>query len=149
MTQHERTGWRDEEISRRHRQWGYSLPAVDLDFVLIEYSRREPVALIEYKHERARSIDLSHANYEAVRRLANNYRPVSLPFFVAMYWTPFFAVRLLPMNETATAFCQRMYEFDGESAMLTEQRYVRALYRLRKIRPDDDLILGLNDWLPS
>lgn len=34
MTAQERTGWRDEEISARHRIWGVNCPAVDLDFLM-------------------------------------------------------------------------------------------------------------------
>ncbi len=32
----ERTGWRDEKISQRHREWGYNCPAVDLDFEVVD-----------------------------------------------------------------------------------------------------------------
>ena len=30
----ERTHWRDEALSERHRLWGYDCPAVDVDFLL-------------------------------------------------------------------------------------------------------------------
>ena len=32
----ERTGWRDEEISRRHRLYGVSCPMIDIDFLVSE-----------------------------------------------------------------------------------------------------------------
>lgn len=35
----ERNGWRDERISKRHRQWGRDCPAVDIDFLMLEYDR--------------------------------------------------------------------------------------------------------------
>lgn len=37
MTAHERTGYRDEEISRRHRTWGFNVPLYDIDGVLTDY----------------------------------------------------------------------------------------------------------------
>lgn len=41
MSGPERTGWRDENLSRRHREWGFHCPAVDLGFLLIEYDTGE------------------------------------------------------------------------------------------------------------
>ena len=43
------TGWRDEWISNRHRTWGFDCPATDIDFLMVEYTNRNPIALIEYK----------------------------------------------------------------------------------------------------
>ena len=45
----ERNGWRDEAISLRHRLWGWDCPCVDIDFLLIEFDKSLPVALVEYK----------------------------------------------------------------------------------------------------
>ena len=49
----ERSGWRDEGISRRHRLWGVSCSATDIDFLLVEYIYNTPKAIIEYKNEHA------------------------------------------------------------------------------------------------
>ena len=61
-TTKERTGWRDERISQRHRLWGVECQAIDLDFLLVEYRSEyddiRPVAIIEYKHECAPSQNL-------------------------------------------------------------------------------------------
>ena len=46
----ERTGWRDEKISLRHRMWGFDCPAVDVDFVMVEFDRARVVAIVEYKN---------------------------------------------------------------------------------------------------
>jgi hypothetical protein len=59
----ERTGWRDQEISERHRQWGAGCPAVDLDFLLTEIHVGEPTALVEYKHFRARPFNAGAASW--------------------------------------------------------------------------------------
>ena len=34
----ERTGWRDEKLSQRHRMWGWDCPAVDIDFLLLGHA---------------------------------------------------------------------------------------------------------------
>ncbi len=67
MTQHERSGLRDEELrlrhaelrlsmpaddmqlSARHRQWGASVPCVNVDFLAVEYSMGRAAALVDYK----------------------------------------------------------------------------------------------------
>jgi hypothetical protein len=67
----ERTGWRDQEISERHRLWGASCPVVDLDFLLTEIHVGEPMALVEYKHFGARPIDPRPAVFTALRNLAD------------------------------------------------------------------------------
>ena len=43
----ERTGWRDEEISRRHRLWGVSCAATDIDFLLVELQHSESDSRIQ------------------------------------------------------------------------------------------------------
>jgi hypothetical protein len=42
----ERSGWRDLELSGRHRRWGWDCPAVDLDFLFLEYDKGKAVALV-------------------------------------------------------------------------------------------------------
>jgi hypothetical protein len=58
----ERSGWRDLELSQRHRAWGFDVPAVDIDYFLA-YDNGKAVALIEYKHERAQPQDFTSRNY--------------------------------------------------------------------------------------
>ena len=50
MSAHERHNKRDEILSAKHRRWGYDVPAVDIDFLLVEYDRAKVQALIEYRH---------------------------------------------------------------------------------------------------
>lgn len=49
MSAHERTGWRDTDLSNRHRLWGKNVPATDIDFV--EYDNSAPKSIFEWKHE--------------------------------------------------------------------------------------------------
>lgn len=67
----ERTGWRDQEISRRHRRWGFHCMATDVDFLLVEHHVGMPIALVEYKHWRARPVNLDHPSYLALVALAD------------------------------------------------------------------------------
>lgn len=93
----ERSGWRDQAISERHRMWGVHCTAVDLDLVLVEYHLARPVALVEYKHYRAK-FEPGHANYRALRDLADR---AGLPFVVAFYWPDTWSIRVHPMNDPA------------------------------------------------
>lgn len=115
----ERTGWRDEELSRRHRRWGFDCPAVDLDFLVIEYGLGEVGALVEYKHYAASAIDLSHPSYRAVAGLADRCR---VPFFVVRYWPESWSFRVAPANALAAT--------EGGGPM-SEMEFVALLYRMR------------------
>lgn len=133
----ERTGWRDEALSRRHRAYGFDCPAADVDFVLIEFDRAEPAALIEYKAFPAQWSPQS-AGITAIRRLAER---AQLPFFVAIYWTEPFAYEVHPANARALALL-------GELRHMSEQEYVRFLYRLRGRWIQQEILNGLDNERP-
>ena len=143
----ERSGWRDEELSRRHRTWGFNCPAVDLDFVLCEYNHAKARALVEYKHKDAQPINPSHATYRALVDLADNYSPGPLPCFVAIYDPSNWSVWVVPLNERA----QRHYAHcAGE--WLSEQRFVRSLHLLRKaalIAEDEVVVAQLHSTITN
>lgn len=123
MTSYERTGWRDEGISRRHRDWGFNCPAVDLDFLVAEYHLGEPVALVEYKHNTAQRANLLHPTYRALKRLCELS---DLPFMLVYYRPDPWRFLVLPANE-------RAQEFYGGPRSLSERGYVTSLYRLRNL----------------
>jgi len=129
----ERTGWRDHELSQRHREWGFNCPAVDLDFVMAEYNHGKPVALIEYKHYSAKEPNLLHPTYRALADLADNYAPHPLPFMVVFYWPGDWYFRVLPVNEAAQAHYKHVL-----GQCLSEQRFVTSLYLLRKNVLDEE-----------
>jgi len=137
MSAGERSGWRDEHISRRHRLWGVNCPAVDLDFVMMEYNVGLPAALVEYKKYCARALDLRHATYRALRALADREPPI--PFIIAYYWPDVWAFRVYPVNESA----RRIYPPDRRS--LSEQRFVRSLYYLRNEVVEEHVLRNLSD----
>lgn len=143
MSAEERTGWRDSEISLRHRLWGFNCPAVDLDFVMLEYNHGKPCALIEYKHKRARQPDPSHATYRALVDFADKYSEKPLPCLVAFYDPDNWTFRVIPLNEPS-----RNHYSHCAGQWISEQRFVRGLHLLRKAvltQGDEYAIAQLND----
>lgn len=139
----ERTGWRDAALSERHGHWGFNCPAVDLDFVMMEYNHGKPCALVEYKHKNAKPPNLKHATYRALVALADGYAAGSLPCFIAQYNPVDWSFVVTPLNERAR---QHYNHCVGET--LTEQRFVRSLHLLRKsilTVEDEAAISALND----
>ncbi|MGB0844705.1 MAG: hypothetical protein ACPGVN_08200 [Alphaproteobacteria bacterium] len=128
-TRMERTGWRDESISRRHRDWGFNCPAVDLDFLVVEYNLGKPVALIEYKHFKAQKPNFKHATYRALRELGDIS---GLPFMVAFYWPESWSFCVSPQNQIAR-------DWFGEWEPLTEYDYVNRLYEMRQLVLDTNI----------
>lgn len=129
----ERTGWRDAELSKRHGSWGFNCPAVDLDFVMMEYNHGKPCALVEYKHMNARVADPKHATYRALVALADGYKDGPLPCLIARYNPECWSFIITPLNDAA-----RSHYAHCIGITLTEQRFVRSLHLLRKVVLTDE-----------
>lgn len=142
MTAFERTGWRDQELSKRHRMWGFNCPCVDLDFLVAEYHIGKPVGIIDYKHFKAQEPDLRHPTYRALTSLSDGYCDGSLPFLIAFYWPNIWAFRIIPVNE-----CAHKHFYRDE--MLTEKEYVMRLYHLRSLVLTESIMRNLNGVLPA
>ena len=125
----ERTGWRDLRLSERHRRWGWDTPAVDLDFLFLEYDRGKAVALVEYKHERAAPQYATHPTYQAMIDLGNR---AIIPVFCARYSDDFSTWRITPLNARAKEFLATRTE-------MTEREWVTFLYRIRGYDVPDGL----------
>lgn len=113
---------RDMKLLRRHRKWGWNVPAVDIDF--LEYDERKAVALVEYKKAQspgASAVDFKQANIQAFIDLGNR---ASIPVFCVFYTPDLKWYRVLPLNNIAV-------RRDPPVGIITEQRYVDFLYRLR------------------
>jgi len=146
-TRKERTGWRCEAISERHRMWGFNCPAVDLDFVMAEFNHGLPVALIEYKERHATQPHLMSPTYRALTALANGYGGGPLPFFIVFYDPVEWWFRVVPVNEPAYSHYRHVL-----NELITEQRFVRSLYLLRKKTlslEDEEVIRRLSTTLPE
>jgi len=81
MASNEQHFKRDAWLSGRHRVWGSNVPAMDLDFILAEYDKCVPVALIDYKHEHG-TINLESANNRTLTALGDM---ASIPAFIVRY----------------------------------------------------------------
>ncbi len=117
----ERTCWRDERVSLRHRQWGFDCPALDIDFLMLEYDTGKAAVLVEYKHEDAQIVRVGHPSIQAIIDLANR---AGVPAFVTRYADDFSWWHPIPLNAPARELCP-------QSRNLTEHEWVELLYRSR------------------
>lgn len=124
----ERTGWRDEGLSRKHREWGWDCPMIDIDFLALEYDSGKAVAIVEYKNQRALSENFSHKSYQALINLADK---AQLPLFAVWYTEDFYFWEVYPLNKYAVLIIP-------ESTTMTEKEYVEFLYSIRsRVLPED------------
>lgn len=139
MTAFERSGWRDQELSARHRLWGHNCPAADLDFLMVEFNTGLPAALVEYKHQKRRyPIDLRHPTYRALIDLADNYAPGALPFVLAWYWPMTWTFYVAPINDAAFSVYKRQ-------CFLSERSWVKSLYHIRHLVVAANVLSKLED----
>lgn len=112
-------------LSDRHRQWGYDVPMADIDFLVVEYDRAIPVALVEYKHVKADLENTSSATYRALTTLADRGL---IPFFIVRWESDFSRFQVSGENEIARKVLKRT----GRTRLvLDENGYVKFLYWLR------------------
>jgi len=145
-TRPERTQWRDQKLSERHRKWGFNCPAIDIDFLMIEFHVGEPIAIVDYKRYTGSIKNLNQKSINAISTLANNS---NIPFFVVFYWDDIWAFQITAINNIAKNILQQ-HKID-KNKILTEQQYVSFLYKLRNIKltkEEEKLIKFLNNSLP-
>lgn len=123
----ERTGWRDAALSARHREWGDNCPAVDADFLLVEYNRAIPTAIVDYKHATLGGIIQPNAATTLALGSLYTKEGEQLPFFIARYWPETWAFKIRPMNDAARSL------LEGERWVpMTERQWATFLYRIRQ-----------------
>ena len=137
----ERSGWRDEALSRRHREWGWDLPCVDIDFLMIVYDRFIPKALIEYKHENCPQRKTDDPGFKAVRALSDLAR---LPFFAVRYKADLTNFCVSAINDPAIKYLSKRFHND-----MTEREYVEFLYRIRGRKMPADLFDAAGKLKPA
>jgi hypothetical protein len=126
----ERTGWRDLRLSERHRRWGWDCPAIDLDFLMLEYDRGVASALVEYKHEMAPMQPQTHPSVRAIKDLGNR---AALPALGCRYADDFGWFRAVALNPLAKRF------LPASPMEMAEREWVSLLYRMRGHEMPDDL----------
>ena len=129
----ERTGWRDEGLSQRHRRWGWDCPAVDIDFLMLEYDNGKASALVEYKNEHAKPQYASHPTYQAMINLGDR---AGIPVIACRYSDDYSKWRVVPLNTKAREFIPECVEID-------EAGWVSLLYRIRGREVSDDVLEGM------
>jgi hypothetical protein len=143
-TRDERTNWRDKELSNRHRKWGFNCPAIDIDFLMIEYNNGLPVAIIDYKRYSGSVENVSQASFRAITALANNS---NIPFFVVYYWEKIWAFKILPINDIG----KKIIKNNSDKTDYTEKEFVTLLYNIRNInltKQERDILNSLNNEYP-
>jgi len=146
-TRPERTQWRDQKLSERHRKWGFNCPAIDIDFLMIEFHVGKPIAIVDYKRYTGSIKNLNQKSISAISTLANNS---NIPFFVVFYWNDVWAFQITAINNIAKNILQQ--HKINKNKILTEQQYVSFLYKLRNIKltkEEEKLIKFLNNKLPE
>lgn len=130
----ERTGWRDEGLSRRHRRWGWDCPAVDLDFLFLEYDHGQASAIVEYKNEHAAPQYASHPTYQAMIDLGDR---AGIPVIACRYAEDFSEWKVVPLNTKAK-------EMIPNRVTLTEREWVELLYKIRGYEVPPGVLEGIN-----
>lgn len=113
---------RDMELLKRHRDWGFNVPAEDIDF--LEYDERKAIALVEYKRRinlEEVSADLSDANIQALMDLGNR---ASIPVFSAFYTPDRKRFRVFGLNDRGKGY-------GPPREVISEYKYVDFLYWVR------------------
>lgn len=111
--------------------WGVDLPAVDIDFMLVEYHGYKPAALIEYKHWNAPKQKRSDNAFKPLVWLADGRK---IPCFAVRYNPDNWTFVVVPLNKRAEDFLER--------SEMIEEDYIRLLYKLRGQEPPADLGIG-------
>lgn len=130
----ERTGWRDETLSRRHRRWGWDCPAVDLDFLFLEYDRGKASAIVEYKNEHAAPQYASHPTYQAMIDLGDK---AQIPVLACRYSDDFQTWKVTPLNKAAKKILPQRTE-------LSEKQWVSLLYKIRGYDVPQSVLDGID-----
>lgn len=122
------TLWDYEIISHRHRDYGWDVPVVDIDFIYFKNSK--PIALIEYKEDSSTfNLDesINHPTIKALNSLtiSSSYK---IPFFLVRYTSYEKEINtfvIFPVNKKAK-------EIVSNSLSLSREEYFSFVRNLEK-----------------
>lgn len=126
----ERTNWRDEWISKKHREWGVACQATDIDWLVIEHDGPDIAGLIEYKDEHAKILTPDAIQYKVLQNLGDR---AELPVFCVRYFKDDVKFEVTSINGLANKKVPTV-------KLMSEREYVRFLYKLRNINATDDFL---------
>ena len=109
------------------------MPMVDIDFLVAEYDKDIPVALVEYKWE-TRTPRLYGHNYQALRELAERAK---IPFFVCGYKGDLTIWYVHACNKLA------LKALKTSRQEWTEEEYVTFLYQLKGLTIPENIRVNL------
>lgn len=98
--------------------------------MLLEFSGRKAVALVEYKNEHAKKQYKSHPTFQALIDLGER---AGLPVFACRYTTDLRHYNVIPLNRNATIVLP-------DRELLTETQYVTMLYDMREKEVPPDVL---------
>lgn len=135
--------WSSEKISRRHREYGFNVPAFDIDFLLVEMHGGRPAALCEYKFmSQCGKIDIASPTFSALSILAN---AAAVPLLLTFYdYRPYWWFVVHPLNRHAYKLLGRI-----QPLLMSERAYVELLYRARGIVCPHQLLNTLDSYKPE
>jgi len=116
------TFWRDMKLLQRHRDWGWNVPAEDIDF--LEYDERKAIALIEYKRRVNLDKVLPDLNGANIQALINLGDRAAVPAFCVFYAPSRKWFRVFGLNSLGKRHQPR-------PEILSEYEYVDFLYWIR------------------
>lgn len=117
--------WQGEIVSKRHRDWGWNNPALDIDFVLEKENK--PLAIIEFKNDRTFSDYEKFSkttSCQAIKYLCD-YCESPVAFFLIIYNYNFTNFKINALNDTAKKFTN-----DNE-LVLNQEEYLEFLENIR------------------
>lgn len=143
VREYEAKTWSSEKISRQHRQWGFNLPAFDIDFLLVEMHGGRPAALVEYKFmTQCGKVDIASPTFSALSILAN---AAAVPLLLVFYdFRPAWHFVVQPLNRHAYKLLGRI-----QPLLMSERAYVELLYRARGIVCPHQLLNTLDSYKPE
>ena len=121
-------------MQKRHRKYGYNAPACDID--CIQYDRGRPVAVIEWKHWKARLPNLDHPTARVKQTVAS---ALEVPLFYQRVWPDqHWECFVTPVGALAEQY------IEPGGVLITERDWVELLYAVRsRPYPDDAEPVGL------